>query len=141
MRNDDVLNELLNVVKRINAKRVVIDSISSMMSATMNEESVRQFLIQATRFFKSKGIACVMNFLSGTNFGAAKGQLLATNETSLMRLSSIVDGIILLLYVERGQRVKRILNILKMRGSWHSNEIFQYEINGKGIKFGERYEE
>jgi circadian clock protein KaiC len=82
-----------------------------------------------------------MNFLSGTNFGAAKGQLLATNETSLMRLSSIVDGIILLLYVERGQRVKRILNILKMRGSWHSNEIFQYEINGKGIKFGERYEE
>jgi KaiC/GvpD/RAD55 family RecA-like ATPase len=52
-----------------------------------------------------------------------------------------VDGIILLLYVERGQRVKRILNIMKMRGSWHSNEIFQYEINGKGIKFGERYEE
>jgi circadian clock protein KaiC len=141
MRSDDVLNEILDAAKRINARRVVIDSISSMMSATMKEESVRQFLIQATRFFKSKGIACVMNFLSGTNFGAAKGQLLATNETSLMRLSSIVDGIILLLYVERGQRVKRILNILKMRGSWHSNEIFQYEINGKGIKFGERYEE
>ena len=141
MRTDDVLNEILDAVKRINAKRVVIDSISSMMSATMNEESVRQFLIQLTRFFKSKGITCVMNFLSGTNFGAAKGQLLATNETSLMRLSSIVDGIILLLYVERGQRVKRILNILKMRGSWHSNEIFQYEINGNGIKFGERYEE
>jgi circadian clock protein KaiC len=141
MRTDDVLNEILDAVKRINAKRIVIDSISSMISATMNEESVRQFLIQATRFFKTKGIACVMNFLSGTNFGAAKGQLLATNETSLMRLSSIVDGIILLLYVERGQRVKRILNILKMRGSWHSNEIFQYEIYEKGINFGERYEE
>jgi KaiC/GvpD/RAD55 family RecA-like ATPase len=83
----------------------------------------------------------VTNYLSGANFGAAQGQLLASLETSLMRLSSIVDGIIVLLYVERGQRVKRILNILKMRGSWHSNEIFQFEVRKDGIKFGERYEE
>jgi KaiC/GvpD/RAD55 family RecA-like ATPase len=107
----------------------------------MDEESVRQFLIQASGFFKNKGIACIMNYLSGTNFGASKGQLLAALETNLMRLSSIVDGIILLIYVERGQRVKRILNILKMRGSWHSNNIFQYEVNKNGILFGERYEE
>ena len=128
-------------VNKIGAKRVVIDSISSLKSANTDEESVRQFLIQVSGFFKSKGIACVTNYLSGANFGAAQGQLLASLETSLMRLSSIVDGIIVLLYVERGQRVKRILNILKMRGSWHSNEIFQFEVQKDGIKFGERYEE
>ena len=141
MFNDKVLNEIVNAVNKIGAKRVVIDSISSLMSATMNEESVRQFLIQASSFFKSQGIVCLMNFLSSANFGASKGQLLAAFETSAMRLSSIVDGIILLLYVERNQRIKRIFNILKLRGSWHSNNIFQYEINKNGIKFGERYEE
>lgn len=26
-------------------------------------------------------------------------------------------------------------------GSWHSNNIFQYEVNKDGIKFGERFEE
>jgi len=139
--NDKLLYEILNAVNKIGAKRVVLDSISSLKSATMNEESVRQFLIQASGFFKNKGIACVMNYLSGANFGAAKGQLLAALDTNLMRLSPIVDGIIVLLYVERGQRVKRILNILKMRGSWHSNNIFQYEVNKDGIQFGERYEE
>jgi circadian clock protein KaiC len=139
--NDKLLYEIVNAVNKIGAKRVVIDSISSLKSATMSEESVRQFLIQASGFFKNKGITCVMNYLSGANFGAAKGQLLAALDTNLMRLSPIVDGIIVLLYVERGQRVKRILNILKMRGSWHSNNIFQYEVDKDGIKLGERYEE
>lgn len=139
--NDKLLYEIVNAVNKIGAKRVVIDSVSSLKSATMDEESVRQFLIQASGFFKNKGIACVMNYLSGANFGAAKGQLLAALDTNLMRLSPIVDGIVVLLYVERGQRVKRILNILKMRGSWHSNDIFQYEVDKNGIKFGERYEE
>jgi circadian clock protein KaiC len=141
MYKDRVLNDIVIAVNKIGAKRVVIDSISSLKSANTDEESVRQFLIQVSGFFKSKGIACVTNYLSGANFGAAQGQLLASLETSLMRLSSIVDGIIVLLYVERGQRVKRILNILKMRGSWHSNEIFQFEVRKDGIKFGERYEE
>jgi circadian clock protein KaiC len=141
MYNDRVLNEIERAVNKIGANRVVIDSISSLMSATMNEESVRQFLIQASGFFKNKGITCVMNYLFGVNFGAAKGQLMAALETNLMRLSPIVDGVLVLLYVERGQRVKKIMNILKMRGSWHSNNIFQYEVNKDGIRFGERYEE
>ncbi|MBI9068904.1 MAG: circadian clock protein KaiC [Salinivirgaceae bacterium] len=139
--NDKLLFQIVNAVNEVGANRVVIDSISSLQSATMDEEAVRQFLIQASGFFKNKGIACVMNYLSGANFGAAKGQLLAELETNLMRLSPIVDGIILLIFVERGQRVKRILNILKMRGSWHSNNIFQYEVNNNGILLGERYEE
>ncbi len=136
-----LLNDIVNAVNKTGAKRVVIDSISSLQSATMSEENVRQFLIQATGFFKTKGIVSLMNYLSSSNFGAEKGQLLAQMESNMMRLSSIVDGIILLVYVERGQRVKRILNILKMRGSWHSNDIYQYEINNSGIQFGIRYEE
>ncbi|MGV8964261.1 MAG: circadian clock protein KaiC [Candidatus Saccharimonadaceae bacterium] len=139
--NDKLLYEIVNAVNKIGAKRVVIDSISSLKSATMDEEKVRQFLIQASGFFKNQGIACLMNYLSATNFGASKGQLLSALDTSLIQLKPIVDGIILLIYVERGQRVKRILNILKMRGSWHSNNIFQYEVNNEGIRFGERYEE
>jgi len=139
--NDKLLYQIVNAVNKIGAKRVMIDSVSSLQSATMSEESVRQFLYQAASFFKTKGIACLMNYLSSTNFGATRGQLLASMDTNIMRLSSIVDGIIVLLYVERAQRVKRIFNILKMRGSWHSTDIFQYAINKDGIDFGKRYEE
>jgi circadian clock protein KaiC len=138
---DKLLNDLVVAINKIDAKRVVVDSISSLKSATMDEESVRQFLIQATGYFKTKGITSLMNYLSSVSFGAEKGQLLASMESNMMRLSSLIDGIIILLYVEREQKIERLLLVLKMRGSWHSNSIYQYEIKNDGINFGEIFHE
>ena len=59
--NDKLLYQMVNAVKRIGAKRVVIDSISTLMSATMNEEQTRQFLIQLNSCLKERGITCIMN--------------------------------------------------------------------------------
>jgi circadian clock protein KaiC len=139
--NDKLLNQIISAVEGINAKRVVIDSISSLLSATMSEEQVRQFLIQLSGYFKANGITCIMNYLSLANFGAARGQLLSHLSTNEMRLSSVTDAIIMLLFVERGQKIKKLLNVLKLRGSQHSKEIFSYEIEKDGIKMGEKYEE
>jgi len=139
LSNDKLLNDIISAVDKNGAKRLVFDSVSSLQSSTLSEEDVRQFLILASRFFKSRGITNLMNFLSSTNFGAEKGQLLAMMETNMMRLSSVMDGIIVLLYVEREQLIKRLIFILKMRGSWHSNSIFHYEINNKGFNFGEKF--
>jgi circadian clock protein KaiC len=139
--NDKLLYQILNAVNRIGAKRVVIDSISTLMSATMNEEQARQFQIQISSFFKEKGVTCILNYLHGASFGAVKGQLLSNLFTNEMRLSSMTDGIIMLLYVERGQNVKKMVTILKLRGSAHSKEVFRYEIEKGGIKMGEKYEE
>jgi len=141
LSNDKLLYQIISAVEGVNAKRVVIDSVSSLLSATMNEEQVRQFLLQLSRYFKAKGITCIMNYLSLANFGAARGQLLGSLSTSEIRLSSVVDIIIMLLYVERGQKIKKLFNVLKLRGSQHSKEIFSYEIEKDGIKMGEKYEE
>lgn len=139
--NDKLLYQIISAVEGINAKRVLVDSISTLLSATMSEEQVRQFLIQLTKYFKAKGITCIMNYLSPASFGAVRGQLLSSLMTNEMRLSSIIDGIIMLLFVERGQKIKKLLNVLKMRGSQHSKEIFSFEIEKDGIKMGEKYEE
>jgi circadian clock protein KaiC len=139
--SDKLLYQILNAVNCIGAKRVLIDSISTLMSATMNEEQARQFLIQLNSFLKEKGITCIMNYLCGQSFGAIRGQLLSNLVTNEMRLSSITDGIIMLLYVERGQSVKKMMNILKLRGSAHSKEVFRYSIEKGGIRMGEKYEE
>jgi circadian clock protein KaiC len=139
--NDKLLYEMLNAVKNSGAKRVVIDSLSTLMSATMNPEQARQFIIQISNYFKANGVTCLMTYLCGPNFVAAKGQLLGTLTTNEIRISSIADGVIMLLYVERGQSVKKMLNILKLRGSAHSRNIFRYEIEKGGIKMGEKYEE
>jgi RecA-superfamily ATPases implicated in signal transduction len=139
--NDKLLYQIISAVEGSNAKRVVVDSVSSLFSATMGEEQVRQFLLQLSSYFKAKGITCIMNYLTSVSFGATRGQLLSGFSTNEMRLSSLIDGIIMLLYVERGQRIKKLLTVLKMRGSQHSKEIFSFEIEKGGIKMGEKYEE
>lgn len=139
--NDKLLYQIIAAVEGINAKRVVIDSVSTLFSATMSEEQVRQFLIQMAGYFKAKGITCIMNCLSPASFEAVRGQLLSSLLTNEMRLSSITDGIIMLLFVERAQRIKKLLSVLKMRGSQHSKGIFNFEIEKGGIKMGEKYEE
>ena len=139
--NDKLLYRIISAIEGINAKRVLVDSVSTLFSATMSEEQVRQFLIQLSGYLKAKGITCIMNCLSPASFGAVRGQLLSNLMTNEMRLSSITDGIIMLLFVERGQRIKKLLTVLKLRGSQHSKEIFSFEIEKGGIKMGEKYEE
>lgn len=136
---DKLLTDIVEAVEKTGAKRIVIDSISSIMSATLNQEKVRQFLLQLAAFLKSKGITCLLSYLMPANFGAEKGQLMSALETNAMRLSSVADGIILLQYVEREQKVEKLLNILKMRGCNHSRDIILYEIERGGLKIGERF--
>jgi len=88
-------------------KRVVVDSISTLMSATMNQEAGQAVSGSAGRYFKRKGVTCVMNYLSPVSFGAVRGQLLSSLMTNEIRLSSMTDGIIMLLFVERDQKIKK----------------------------------
>ena len=136
---DKLLYQIINTVSENNAKRLIVDSISSLESATMSKEKVREFMIQLSGYAKMKGITVVMTYLTGDAFGAAKDQLLGSLTTNAMRLSSIVDGIVLLRYVERDQSVCKLLNILKLRGSHHVKDILRFEINEDGFLLGTRF--
>jgi len=136
---DKLLRQIINAAESVNAKRMHIDSISSVEGATLNEEEVRQFLWQLSTYLKSKGITCTMTYLTTEVFAAQGGHLLGGSESSELRLSSIVDGILLLRYVEHEQSVKRLITVLKMRGSMHDRDIREYNIEKGGIKIGKKF--
>jgi KaiC. len=48
---------------------------------------------------------------------------------------------LLCFFCRKGQKIKKLLTVLKLRGSQHSKEIFSFEIEKDGIKMGEKYEE
>jgi circadian clock protein KaiC len=136
---DKLLYQTIDAVTESGAKRIVVDSISSMESASMGKDDVREFMMQLAGYAKTKGITILLNYLTGDTFGANKEQLLGMVSTNALRLSSIVDGIIIMRYVEREQKVEKLLNILKLRGSNHIRDILHYEINKDGISLGERF--
>lgn len=136
---DKLLYHIVDAVVATDAHRVVVDSISSLESAALNKSDVRDFLLQLAGFVKSRGLTLIVTYLNAEAFGAANGQLLGSLATNEMRLSSIVDGILVMRYVERSQGVTKLLNILKLRGSNHDKDIFQYEIEHSGIVLKGRF--
>jgi KaiC/GvpD/RAD55 family RecA-like ATPase len=47
----------------------------------------------------------------------------------------------MLLFVERAQTMKKLLGVFKLRGSQHSKELYNYEIEKGGLKLGKKFEE
>jgi circadian clock protein KaiC len=137
---EKLLYAIIDAVNSNDAKRIVVDSVSSLESSTMDRDSVREFMLQLAGFAKTQGITVVLNYLSDETFGAMRGQLLGSSLSNAMRLSSIVDGVVLLRYVERKRSVEKLLNVLKLRGSDHDKRIFNYDITQSGFVLGEQFE-
>ena len=52
---------------------------------------------------------------------------------STYSISFLTDDIIRLRYVELEGQLRKILSVIKMRGSSHSNDIREYQITSKGL--------
>ncbi len=138
MRTDQILYQIVNKAGEIGAKRLVMDSISALVSSGATQREVRLFLEQLVSFCKAEGITALLTYAISGAFGAAAGQLLGGTAITEARLSSIVDAIILLNYVEHADRVDKLMSVLKVRGSPHDPGIYRFEITGHGIEIGEK---
>jgi circadian clock protein KaiC len=49
----------------------------------------------------------------------------------------LTDAIIVQRYIEVGSRLRRVMAVVKVRASNHSNEIRQFEITDEGIAIGD----
>ena len=132
---DKLLYQITDAVNSTGAERFVLDSVSSLESSVLNKAKVREFLIQLTDLLKSRGVTSMLTYLSEKPlFSATSEQLLGSGASSDLRMSSITDGIILLRFVERKQSVAKLLNVLKMRGSAHDKNIWEFKIGKNGIE-------
>ena len=127
---EDHLIMLEGVIDRYKPSRIVLDSLTA-LGRIASELSFKQFLVSLTSKIKSKGIACLYtitchNILGGDNVADAQ-------------ISSVTDTIINLRYLELEGEIRRGLNVLKMRGSMHSKEIYEFDIDWGGIHIREPF--
>ncbi|MGE5308292.1 MAG: ATPase domain-containing protein, partial [Deltaproteobacteria bacterium] len=135
LQKDRLLWSIIRAVERYDVKRLVFDSISSLMSAAnMSISQARDFVIQLGGYLKMKGITSIFTYMMPQNFGAPPGLLLSSVELTHIRVSSLVDGLVLLVFVERERKVEMALTVLKMRGVHHSKDVFAYKIDKGGLK-------
>ena len=113
-------------IRAVNARRVVIDSLSH-LSMYSKDEDVRQQTYQIVNFFKQKGISTSLIW----EFPQTLGQSFSVSE---LGLSFLVDAIVALKFVEIESSIRRAVVVLKMRGSDHDKSLREYQVTKDSIE-------
>jgi circadian clock protein KaiC len=128
---DETLNDLIEMINRMQAKRVVIDSLSGFELALAPEfsEDFRGSLYRMVAELTGMGVTILMTSeledrytdLRFSPFGSA----------------FLADAIVVQRYIEIESQFKRALSVVKVRGSAHSKDIRLFDITEAGIVLGE----
>jgi len=126
MQTEGGENILDESIKEIQPQRIVIDSLSH-LQMYVPESELRKETYRLIMYLKTKRLSSVLTWESPQ----IVGQSLSVTEAGM---SFLIDGIVLLRYVEIESSMRKALVILKLRGSDHSKELREFVITSHGIK-------
>lgn len=123
---DETLLELQNAVKRVGAKRAVIDSLSGLelaLAPTFRED-FRESLYRMMGSLTGLGVAVMATVEVADSFVDLR--------FSPQGVAFLTDAIIMQRYVEIDGQLRRAMAVVKLRASQHSKELREYEIGSDG---------
>ena len=128
---DEITLLILTEVRRLKASRVVLDSLSGfeLALAPTFRTDFRESLLGLVTALARAGVSVLMTSeledrytdLRFSPYGAA----------------FLTDAIIVQRYIEIDSRLQRVMAVVKVRASGHSNELRLYSIGDDGIRIGE----
>lgn len=121
---DKLLLELMRAIKKIKAKRVVIDSIPALGLNFDSELDVRKAVLKIVYLLSRAGVTTV--FTTEINEDSKQLGKYGVEEY-------VADGVIVLHYMGVGTQSNRTLHIRKMRATKHSEDLHPLQITDTGI--------
>ena len=124
---DETMQEILDAIQEVGAKRLVIDSLSGfdMALAPGFRTDFRESLYRMIGALTGAGVTILSTVEVEESF--------ETFPFSHYSISFLTDDIIRLRYVEIDGQLRKIMVVVKMRGGNHSKDIREYIINEKGV--------
>jgi circadian clock protein KaiC len=121
MEIDEHFAQLEGIVETFQPQRVLIDSMSSYTGTVTSKEEFRDFFLAITRLMRSRGITSVHNYENPEMLGMS-------SMAGEFRVSSLVDNILLLNWVELGDTFRKSLTVAKARAMPTSRVTHECEI-------------
>lgn len=127
---DAILSELILMIERMNAKRVVFDSLSGFELALAPEfrEEFRESLYRMVTVLNAKGVTLLMTTELEDRFTELR--------FSPYGSAFLTDAIVMQRYIESEGQLKTIISVVKVRGSRHSRDIRLFEVTDDGVAIG-----
>ena len=125
---DEWVYELLDLIEKTGAKRVLVDSLADLYFTIGDPIRFREWMYSLTQRLVRKGVSLFMTLETPELF-----DVIRISEQGMSHLS---DNVLLLQYVKTDSRITRALTVLKTRASHHEPEVRAYEISRQGIVLG-----
>ncbi|MCS4541278.1 MAG: ATPase [Euryarchaeota archaeon] len=121
---DSLITTINKIVEKMNAKRLVIDSIPSLFLQFEHELAIRREILRLGSLVAETGCTTILT----TEVEAGESRLSKFGVEEF-----ICQGLIQLFMRERGNEMKRSLVVRKMRGTKHSTRRYPFDITPSGI--------
>src|ERR1051325_1445589 len=124
---DETMQEILDAIDRIGAKRLVIDSLVGfeMALAPGFRADFRESLYRMIGALTGAGVTVLSTVEVEDKF--------TEMSFSHYTISFLTDDIIRMRYVEIDGQLRKVIVVIKMRGGNHHKDIREYVINDKGV--------
>ena len=129
---DETLNEIVEQIHRLKARRLVVDSLSGfeLALAPTFREDFRESLYRMVAVITGMGVTMMMTAELEDTY---TGLRFSPHGTAFL-----TDVIIMQRYIELEGQLQRVMSVVKVRGSMHSKDIRAFEINKRGIIVGKK---
>jgi circadian clock protein KaiC len=122
---DEWVDDLLRLVERTAATRVLVDSLGDLRIAAPDETRFREFVYSLVQRFSRQGVSTLMTLEMPDLFGSGR--------LSDGAISHLSDNVVLLRYVQEQALISRAMSVIKTRASHHQPSIRRFEIGPGGI--------
>ena len=124
---DETVMLLLKEITRLGASRVVIDSLSGfeLAVAPTFREDFRESLLRMVTALAQSGVTVLMTSELEDRYTDLRFSPYGT--------AFLTDAIVVQRYIEVESRLRRVMAVVKVRASAHSNELREFHIDAAGI--------
>lgn len=128
---EEIAKLLITEIRRLKATRVVIDSLSGfeLALAPTFRDNFRESLSRLVSSLATTGASVVVTSELEDRYTDLRFSPYGT--------AFMTDAIIVQRYIEVDSKLQRVLAVVKVRGSAHSNELRLFHIDDDGIKIGD----
>lgn len=128
---DEIVQRVTDEIRRIKASRVVIDSLTGfqLVVAPTFQDDFRESLLRLVTALAGAGVTVMMTCELEDRYTDLRFSPFGT--------ASLTDAIIVQRYIEVESQLMRVMAVVKLRASKHSNELRLFSIDDNGIQLGE----
>ena len=129
---DELGHRLLDAVQRRGVKRLFVDGLGGIMQSATDPERITRFFSVLANELRARGVTTIYTIEMQGIFDTGVAMPVAG-------ISSLIENLIMLRYVEVESELCRFASVLKIRESGFDPMLRQFHITGRGIEMGEPF--